>query len=119
MITLAFKQQSSAAPRSRRRQPRIDLFLEMCHRVLEFAGAHARQGVEVFFAIDGESSGLYLMTKAEAYDFDLSRKLTEFAAPYIERGLLDSVTLLPASSTEELEAFFDPQKALRVEIKNA
>jgi hypothetical protein len=119
MITLGFKQKSSDTPRSRRRQPRIDLFLEMCHQVLEFAGGHGQQGVEIFFAINGKSIGLYLMTKAEAYDFELSRKLTDFAAPYIDRGLLESVTLLPASSTEELEAFFDPEKALRVEIKHA
>lgn len=74
---------------------------------------------EVYFARDGGSISLYLMTKAEVYDFELSRKLADFAAPYLERGLLDSASLLPASSAEELEAFFDPKTALRVEFQHA
>jgi hypothetical protein len=45
--------------------------------------------------------------------------VAEFAAPYIERKWLTSVTLLPASTPEELAAFFDPRKAGRVEIRNA
>jgi hypothetical protein len=68
---------------------------------------------------DGGSLGLYLMTEAEAYDFSLSSKLAEFAAPYIERGLLNSGMLLPASSPEELQAFFDADSALLIEMKNA
>src|SRR6266511_2710313 len=116
MITLGFKRTASENPRPRRRHPRIKLFLKMCEQVAEFMEEHDGQDFEVFFARDGGSISLYLMTKAEAYNFDLSRKLAEFAAHYIERGLLDSAILLPASSNEELEAFFDPRKALRIEI---
>lgn len=74
---------------------------------------------KAFFTRDGGTVGLFLTTKAEKYDFDLADKLAEFAAPYIERGLLGSVTLLPASTPEELAAFFDITKALSVEIRNA
>ena len=73
----------------------------------------------MFFALDGAAINLYLLIKAEAYDFTLSGKLAEFAAPYIERGLLDSATLLPASSPEEQKAFFDPETAWRIEIRHA
>lgn len=118
MITLGFRQKS-ANPRLRRPQPQINLFLKMCEQVLEFTKEHGEQGGEIFFARDGGSISLYLMAQAEAYDFELSRKLSEFAAPYIDRGVLDSATLLPVSSIEELEAFFDPKLALRVELQHA
>ena len=119
MITLGFGQRSNAATHVGRPQLRIDHFYELCEQVLEFAKEHAEQCVEVVFAIKGGSTGLYVMTKAEAYDFELSRKLAEFAAPYVAEGILESVTLLPASSPEELEAFFDPKKAIRIEIEHA
>jgi len=99
--------------------PQINLFLKMCEHLFEFMQEQDGRDVEVFFARDSGSISLYLMTKAEAYNFDLSRKLSEFAAPYIDRGLIDSATLLPASSHEELEAFFDPKRALRIEIQHA
>jgi len=103
----------------RRPQPQINVFLKMCEQVLEFMQEQDGQDFEVFFARDGGSISLYLVTKAEAYDFELSRKLAEFSAPYVERGLLDSASLLPASSSEELEVFFDPKTALRVEFQHA
>jgi hypothetical protein len=118
VITLGFGQ-TSATPRKRRPQSHVNLFFKMCEHVLEFMQEQTGQNFEVFFARDGGSISLYLVTKAEAYDFELSRKLAEFAAPYIERGLLDSASLLPASSSAELEAFFDPTMALRVEFQHA
>jgi hypothetical protein len=91
----------------------------MCDEIARFIQENGAEHVKAFIARDNGLIGLYLVTTAEAYDFELSRKLAEFAAPYIERGLLDAVSLLPASSLEELEAFFDPKKALRVEIDHA
>jgi hypothetical protein len=68
---------------------------------------------KAFFGPTGDGMlGLYLMTEAEAYDFELSAKLSEHVAPFVERGLLDSVMLLPKSSPEELGAFFDLELAL-------
>lgn len=91
----------------------------MCEHLAQFM--HENEGGEfkAFFSRDGGTVGLYLMTTAEIYDFALGDKLAEFATPYIERGMLGSVTLLPASTLEEIAAYFDPKKALRVEINHA
>jgi hypothetical protein len=118
MITLGFRRTESGSPRPRRLLPQISRFLRICEQVADFIEEHDGQDFEVFFARDGNSINLYLMTRSEAYNFDLSRHLAEFAAPYIERGLLDSATLLPASANEELAAFFDPKRALRIEIQH-
>ncbi len=91
----------------------------MCEHLALFMREHGGREFKAFFSRDSGTVGLYLVTTAEAYDFELGDKLAEFAAPYIERGLLSSVTLLPASTPEELTAFFDPMKAVRVEIEHA
>jgi hypothetical protein len=117
MITLGFNQK--AGLRARRAHSQSDLFLRMCEHLALFMQENNGQGFETFFARDRGSINLYLMSKSEAYDFELSRKLAEFAAPFIERGVLDSASLLPASSAEELEAFFDPKTALRVVFQHA
>jgi hypothetical protein len=91
----------------------------MCEGIASFMRANNGREFKAFFARDNGAVGLYLMTKTETYDFELGDKLAEFAAPYIERGLLGSVTLLPASTPEELAAYFDPMKALSVEIRDA
>src|SRR5438309_4848995 len=106
--------------RVRRGQPKLDIFLSLCHHVAEFMTEHDGGNFKAFFSHeDSGALGLYLMTDAAAFDFALSAKLAEAVAPFIERGVLDSVMLLPASSPEELGAFFDPQSAFRVEIEHA
>lgn len=118
MITLGFKQ-SEVKP-TRRTQPKLDLFLSMCQSVGAFMAKHGGGNFNAFLSrADGSAFCLYLMTDAEAYDFDLSGKLATFAAPFIERGLLESASLLPASSPEELSALFDLDSALRIEIEHA
>jgi hypothetical protein len=91
----------------------------MCEELALFMQEHDGGKFKAYFSRDGGAIGLYLVTTDKAYNFDLGDKLAEFAAPYIERGLLNSVTLLPASTPEELAAFFDPWKAVMVEIKQA
>jgi hypothetical protein len=91
----------------------------MCQHVAAFMKAHNGGGFQAFISRSGGGLRLFLMTGAEAYDFDLSAKLAEFAGPFIENGLLDGITLLPASTPEEMEAFFDPDEALRVAIEDA
>lgn len=117
MITLGFN--GTEKVRSRRRQSEVDVFLRMCEHLAQFMQENEGGEFKAFFSRDGDTVGLYLVTTAETYNFELGDKLTEFAAPYIERGLLSSVTLLPASSPEELTAYFDPRKALQVEIRHA
>lgn len=117
MITLGINQTGKA--RSRRRQSGLEVVLRMCEHIARFMQENDGGKFQAFFSRDGGTVGLYLVTTAEAYDFELGDKLAEFAAPYIERGLLGSATLLPASTLAELAAYFDPMKALRVEIRNA
>lgn len=117
MITLGLKPKT--ARKSKRSKPVLDLFVGMCQDIAAFMKGHNGRDFKAFFAHEGSSLSLYLMTESEAYDFDLSAKLADFAGPYIERGLLDSVSLIPASSPEELAALFDPDSALRIEIENA
>ena len=117
MITLGFSR--SDGVRSRRRQSPFDSVLRMCEHIAAFLHENDGGEFKAFFSRDGGIVGLYLLTTSEPYDFNLADKLAEFAAPYIERGLLGSVTLLPASTPQELAAYFDPNKALSVEIRNA
>lgn len=115
MITLGFNR--TAKVRSRRKQSQVDVFLRLCEHFAKFLQENEGGEFKAFFSHDSGAVGLFLVTTAETYDFALGDKLTEFAAPYLERGLLDSVTLLPASSPDELAAYFDPMKALQVEIR--
>jgi hypothetical protein len=117
VITLGFNRTEKV--RSRRRQSQVDVVLRLCERIARFMQENEGGEFKAFFSRDRGIVGLYLVTTAETYDFALGDKLTEFAAPYIERGLLGCVTLLPASSPDELSAYFDPKKALRVEIDHA
>jgi hypothetical protein len=117
VITLGFNQTGRA--RGRRRHSELDVVLRMCEHIAGFMQQNDGGEFKAFFSRDGGTVGLYLVTTAEVYDFELGDKLAAFTAPYIERGLLGSVTLLPASTPEELAAYFDPMKALRVEIRHA
>jgi hypothetical protein len=84
----------------------------MCEQIVAFMRQNAGGEFQAFFSRDGGTVGLFLVTTAEAYDFELGDKLAEFTVPYIERGLLTGVTLVPKSTPEELAAFFDPAKAV-------
>jgi hypothetical protein len=118
VITLGLPQQPTR--RVKRTQPKLDLFLNLCHDVARFMAEQDGGNFKAFFSPLGNGAlSLYLMTDAEAYDFELSAKLAKHVAPFIERGLLDSVMLVPASTHEELGAFFDLETAVCVEIKHA
>ena len=117
MITLGFNR--AATVRHRPRQSQLDVVLRMCEHIAAFMQENDGGEFKAFFSRDRGTVGLYLVTTSPVYNFELGDKLTECAAPYIERGLLSSVTLLPASTPEELTAYFDPMKAVRVEIGHA
>ena len=114
MIALGINR--TGEPRSRHRKTPLEVVLRLCEQITLFMQQHEGNTSKAYLSREG---GLYLVTKAEVYDFELSDHLAEFAAPYIERGILDSVTLLPVSSPEELGAFFDPNSAVRIEIDHA
>ena len=117
MITLGINRPEKSRPR--RRRPHFEVVLRMCEQIAAFMQEHDGSKFKAYFSRNGGVIGLYLVTMAEAYDFDLADKLAEFAAPYLERGLLSSVTLLPASTPDELTAYFDPRRAIRVGIEEA
>jgi hypothetical protein len=117
VITLSFNQTGEV--RHRPRPSELDVVLDMCEHVARFMQENNGGEFKAYFSRDSGTVGLYLVMTAEVYDFDLGDKLAEFVAPFIERGLLGSVTLLPASTPEELAAYFDPLKAVRVEIEHA
>ena len=117
MISLGFEQRASK--QARRSRSKLELFLSLCQNIGTFMKQHGGNLKAFLSPRGGGSFGLYMVTDVEVYDFALSNKLAELAGPYIGRGLLDSVTLLPASSPDELTAFFDPDSAVRIEIDHA
>lgn len=102
-----------------RRRAGLDLVLRLCQDVARFLHDHGQDRIQAFFSRNRGSVGLYVVSAAESYDFALGDRLAELAAPYIERGLLSSVTLLPSCTPEELTAYFDTTSAIRVEIGHA
>jgi hypothetical protein len=89
----------------------------MLERLADWAATRADRFTDVYLVRVGDSVALYLMTQAEVYDFQLGRELAEFAAPYLARGVINAVTLVPASSPEELEAFFDMKHTFRIRFE--
>ena len=89
--------------------------LRLCERIVEFLEENNAQGFKAYIALGNDSPELYVVTQSATLDFELGDKLSEFAAPHIERGLLGSATLLPASTPEELAAYFDLNKTIRIE----
>jgi len=53
---------------------------------------------------------LYVVGNEDAYDFELSAELSKFTRE-LPRSLPVVGTLIPATSTEELKSFFDPDAA--------
>jgi hypothetical protein len=115
VITLGIDRTERRRPR--RRQTQFDLVIRMCEDIAMFMEANEAQDSKAYISLGNGQPDLYLVTTKETYDFDLADKLAEFAASYIERGLLGSVTLLPASTPEQLAAYFNPKKAIRIEIE--
>lgn len=117
VITLGINRTEKTPPP--RKKSQFDAVLRMCEQMAVFMQEHNADKFKAYFTRDSGMIGLYLVTTNEAYDFDLSDKLADFASPYIERGLLNSVMLLPASTPDELTAYFDPRTAIRVEIEES
>jgi hypothetical protein len=101
--------------RLRRKRSDFDGMLRLCERIVEFLEENTAQDFKAYLALGNGSPELYVVTQSETYDFELGDRISEFAAPYIERGMLGSSTLLPASTPEELAAYFDLNKIIRIE----
>lgn len=112
MITLGIDR--TKRPRAKRRKSQFEVVLGICEDVVEFMAKNEAHNCKAYFSLGPGTVGLYLVTTSDAYDFALGDKLADFAVRYIDRGLLTSVTLLPASTPEQLTAYFDPRKTIRL-----
>lgn len=65
-----------------------------------------------------EGLSLIAVGTSESYDFALSEEFSEFSSAYVVNGILAEAKLLPSNSTEELAAFFNPESALRIQLKD-
>jgi hypothetical protein len=116
VISLGVKQRGG---KQRRSPSKLELFLRLCQDIGTFMKEHGGNLRAFLSDKRGGKFGLYVVTEVEVYDFALGDKLAELAGPYVGRGLLESVTLLPACSPDELTAFFDPNSAMRIEVDHA
>jgi hypothetical protein len=115
VITLGVNRPQRTAPR--RIRPNFNLVLRICEAIAEFMEATEAHGCKAYIAFGDGRACLYLATQKEVYDFELSDKLADFVSPYIKDGLLTSAVLLPASTPEELTAYFNPKQAIRIEVE--
>lgn len=102
-------------PHSRSKRSGFTAILRLLERIIEFMKENSLQDGTAYIALGNDTPELYLVTQSKACDFELGDKLSEFAAPYIARGLLGNASLIPASSPEELAAYFDLNKIIRIE----
>ncbi len=101
--------------RARSKRSGFSAVQRLLERVLAFMEENHLLEATAYITLGNGTPELYVVTQSGAYDFELGDKLSEFAAPYIERGLLGGTSLIPASSPEELAAYFDLGKVIRIE----
>jgi hypothetical protein len=101
--------------RSRSKRSGFNTFLRLLEHITEFMEENNLQDGAAYIALGNGTPELYVVTQSAAYDFELGDKLSEFVAPYIERGLLGGASLITASSPEELAAYFDLNKVIRIQ----
>lgn len=89
--------------------------LRLLEAILKFMEENCVENGTAYISLGNGTPELYLVIGNEVYDFELGDKLSEFAAPYIERGLIGGASLIPASSPEELAAYFNLDKVLRIQ----
>jgi hypothetical protein len=99
---------------SRSKQAGFRNLQRLLEKIIGFLKAHQPEAT-AYLALGNGTPELFLVVPSGPYDFELGDKLSDFAAPYIERGMLGGASLLPVSSQEELVAYFDPAHAIRTE----
>lgn len=97
-----------------------DEFARLLQRLLSLINAWVRgqkgRVSEGYIVPEPEGLMLYVIGRQESYDFDLSRELSDFTLRVAAQGLELNTTLLPASSPDELTAFFDPRRGPAIRI---
>jgi len=72
--------------------------------------------LEAYLVPEAECLMLYVIGRSEAYDFELGEKLSDFSIRLADQGIDLDTTLLPASSSDDLTAFFDPLQGPAIRI---
>jgi hypothetical protein len=103
---------SSQVNRPRGGRRAVELVLYLIRGVAEWGAQRTEDVVGFYLDMTPEGLVLYAVGRKEAFDFTLSEAFSRFSSRYIEEGLLTQATLLPATSSEELTSFFDPERAL-------
>ena len=95
-------------------------YVRVLNRLLTHLSAwvrrHGEKVSEAFLVVEPDGLMLYVVGREEAYNFELGDELSEFSIGLADQGLNVGTTLLPASSPEELRAFFDPQRGPAIRI---
>jgi len=116
MIAISTNPTTRITTRIRRSRFTFDAVRRLCEHLGSFMEAHGLRESKAYIALGNGTPELYVVGRSVVYDFDLGDRLSEFAAPYIERGLLGSAALIAASSSEELAAYFDLDKVIRIAL---
>jgi hypothetical protein len=92
----------------------------MLHKVLGLIGRWALDRLDkindVVAVFKNGKIEVFVITKSEEYDFELSEQLTELTSPHIVRGVIGDATLVPMASKEEIRYYFDPRELLVLKI---
>lgn len=115
VITFSTNPKPHQRTRSRGKRSGFKTILCLLEQINKFMAEHSPQDSTAYIALGSSTPELYLVTQSGAYDFELGDKLSDFAAPYIARGLLGGASLIPASTPDQLAAYFDLSKVIRIE----
>lgn len=115
MITFSANPTPRERGRSRGKRSALNAFLRLLEHTIEFMEANGLPDGTAYVALGRDTPELYVVSESGAYDFALGDRVSEFAAPYIERGLLGGASLVTACSQEELAAYFDLNKVIRIQ----
>ena len=83
---------------------------ELFARTAHWTGARAEKLTRFYLVPHSEGFHLYVISRAQAYDFDLGDELADFSRE-MSRSIPVMATLLTARTTEDLRAHFDPDAA--------
>jgi hypothetical protein len=80
-----------------------------------WASDRAAKVSRFYLLTDADGVRLFLVGRADEYDFALSKELADFAREW-SRKIPVVPMLIPACTAEELTAYFDPDTALGISV---
>jgi len=111
---------TSTEKTAERRKGRQHKVMSRLEKVLNAIGQwsldRAKKIKDVICVLKNGQVEVFVVTKAEEYDYELSKQLTEFSSPYILRSVIGDATLVPSASNSELRCYFDPRDVLMLHL---